>query len=122
MVTFPRSCIAVETVVTGLPNRVTECDRNWEQTGCQSAARAAPPAPRCCLAVNCAARRLLLRRVNGDAVFKLGAQQTTDKAIRRWVKRAGIEKKISFHNARHTFATILLILIVKLIMSINESF
>jgi site-specific recombinase XerD len=40
-----------------------------------------------------------------DAVFKLGAQQTIDKAIRRWVKRAGIEKKISFHSARHTFAT-----------------
>lgn len=44
--------------------------------------------------------------VNTDAVFKLGAQQTTDKAIRRWVKRAGIGKKISFHNARHTFATL----------------
>jgi len=44
--------------------------------------------------------------VNTEAVFKLGAQQTTDKAIRRWVKRAGIEKKISFHNARHTFATL----------------
>ena len=44
--------------------------------------------------------------VNGDAVFKLGAQQTIDKAIRRWVKRAGVEKKISFHNARHTFATL----------------
>ena len=44
--------------------------------------------------------------VNGAAVFKLGAQQTIDKAIRRWVKRAGIEKKISFHNARHTFATL----------------
>ena len=45
-------------------------------------------------------------RVASDAVFKLGAQQTIDKAIRRWVKRAGITKKISFHNARHTFATL----------------
>lgn len=45
-------------------------------------------------------------RVNVDAVFKLGAQQTIDKAIRRWVKRAGVGKKISFHNARHTFATL----------------
>jgi len=45
-------------------------------------------------------------KINGDAVFKLGAQQTVDKAIRRWVKRAGIEKKVSFHNARHTFATL----------------
>jgi integrase len=45
-------------------------------------------------------------KINGDAVFKLGAQQTIDKAIRRWVKRAGIRKKISFHNARYTFATL----------------
>ena len=44
--------------------------------------------------------------VTVDAVFKLGAQQTIDKAIRKWVKRAGIQKKISFHNARHTFATL----------------
>ncbi|MEW5976024.1 MAG: site-specific integrase [Acidobacteriota bacterium] len=41
-----------------------------------------------------------------DAVFKLGAQQSIDKAIRQWVKRAAIEKKISFHCARHTFATL----------------
>jgi integrase len=45
-------------------------------------------------------------KVTVDAVFKLGAQQTIDKAIRQWVKRAGIQKKISFHNARHTFATL----------------
>src|SRR5579862_3883704 len=45
-------------------------------------------------------------RIEGDAVFKLGAQQTIDKAIRRWVKRAAIKKKISFHSARHTFATL----------------
>lgn len=44
--------------------------------------------------------------VREDAVFKLGAQQTTDKVIRCWVKRAEIGKKISFHNARHTFATL----------------
>jgi integrase len=46
--------------------------------------------------------------VYGNAVFKLGAQQTIDKAIRRWVRRAQIGKKISFHNARHTFATLAL--------------
>jgi len=44
-------------------------------------------------------------KVDNDAIFKLGAQQTIDKAIRQWVKRAGIEKKISFHSGRHTFAT-----------------
>jgi len=44
--------------------------------------------------------------IPSDAVFKLGAQQTIDKAIRDWVKRAEIGKKISFHSARHTFATL----------------
>ena len=41
-----------------------------------------------------------------DLVFQLGAQQTTDKALQRWVKKAGITKKISFHCGRHTFATL----------------
>lgn len=55
---------------------------------------------------NARASTRIRTNVNDDAVFKLGAQQTIDKAIRRWVKRAGIGKKISFHNARHTFATL----------------
>ncbi|MBZ5496834.1 MAG: site-specific integrase [Acidobacteriia bacterium] len=42
---------------------------------------------------------------NPDAVFKLPAQQSIDKAIKRWVKRAGIAKRVSFHTARHSFAT-----------------
>jgi integrase len=48
----------------------------------------------------------IIQEVVPDAVFKLGAQQSIDKAIRQWVKRAGIEKRISFHCARHTFATL----------------
>src|SRR5262249_40919247 len=44
--------------------------------------------------------------IPSDAVFKLGAQQSIDKAIRQWIKRAEINKKISFHCARHTFATL----------------
>lgn len=44
--------------------------------------------------------------IPGDAVFKLPAQQTCDKAVRKWVKAAGISKKISFHCSRHTFATL----------------
>ncbi len=43
--------------------------------------------------------------INPNAVFKLPAQQTVDKVIRSWVKRAGIIKRVSFHTARHTFAT-----------------
>lgn len=41
-----------------------------------------------------------------DAVFKLPAQQTIDKALKRWAIRAGVEKRISFHTGRHTFATL----------------
>lgn len=32
----------------------------------------------------------------------------TNKAIQEWVLRAGIDKKITFHCARHTFATMML--------------
>jgi len=44
--------------------------------------------------------------INPNAVFKLPAQQTIDKAVKRWAKRAGIKKRVSFHTARHSFATI----------------
>lgn len=44
--------------------------------------------------------------IAADAVFKMPAQQTTDKVLKRWAKAAGIEKNISFHTGRHTFATI----------------
>lgn len=45
-------------------------------------------------------------RVADGMVFKLPGQQTIDKEIKRWVKRAEIQKRISFHCARHTFATL----------------
>lgn len=45
-----------------------------------------------------------------DLVFSLPKRVTTQSDIRTWVKRAGIEKNISFHCARHTFATLLLTL------------
>ena len=48
----------------------------------------------------------IINRVVANAVFKLPAQQTIDKALKRWAQRAGIEKRISFHSARHTFATL----------------
>lgn len=43
-----------------------------------------------------------------NVVFPLPAQQTADKTLRKWIRAAGIEKRISFHNARHTFATLAL--------------
>ena len=44
----------------------------------------------------------------GDLVFTLPKRVTTQCDIRTWVKRAGITKNISFHCARHTFATLAL--------------
>jgi len=41
-----------------------------------------------------------------NQVFFLPAQQVVDAQLKRWAKRAGLEKRISFHKARHTFATL----------------
>lgn len=58
-----------------------------------------------------AARRFLPER--GDKgpdglVFDLPKRVTTQWNVVTWVKRAGIEKHITFHCARHTFATLAL--------------
>ncbi len=41
-------------------------------------------------------------------VFILPCLSAANKGIQKWVKRAGIDKHITFHCARHTFATLLL--------------
>lgn len=38
-------------------------------------------------------------------IFNLKTYESCSKALRRWVKRAGISKSISWHCARHTFGT-----------------
>lgn len=59
------------------------------------------------LPMNDSAVRLLPKRGNpGDKVFDVPTIQALDKSLRKWVKRAGIEKRVSFHTARHSFATI----------------
>ncbi len=40
-----------------------------------------------------------------DLVFTLPSHTMCLKALRRWVKRAGIEKHITWHCARHSFGT-----------------
>ena len=41
----------------------------------------------------------------GDLVFKLPSANGANKTIKAIIKRAKIEKKISWHNARHSFGT-----------------
>lgn len=39
-----------------------------------------------------------------ENVFKLPTYESCSKSLKRWVKRSGINKKISWHCARHSFA------------------
>ena len=44
-----------------------------------------------------------------DPIFEdIHSPSCTNKAVQEWVLNAGIHKKISFHCARHTFATMML--------------
>ena len=46
----------------------------------------------------------------GNLVFNLPTSTAANADLKRWAKAAGIRKKITFHTARHTFATLLLTL------------
>ena len=45
-----------------------------------------------------------------DLVFPLPSFNGSAKTIKNWVARAGIEKRITWHSARHSFATNILLL------------
>jgi integrase len=45
---------------------------------------------------------------NDGRIFNLKSNQFVNKHLRRWVRDSGISKKITFHSARHTFATLCL--------------
>lgn len=42
--------------------------------------------------------------MNEELIFELPTYESCCKSVRRWVKRAGINKHISWHCARHSFA------------------
>ena len=46
----------------------------------------------------------------GNLVFDLPTSTAANADLKRWAKAAGIRKKVTFHTARHTFATLLLTL------------
>ena len=55
------------------------------------------------------ARKLIgERREGAENVFSLPTQPYVNHAIREIMKQCGIEKHITFHSARHTFATMML--------------
>lgn len=61
----------------------------------------------------CGEARGLLPATEGqgeDLVFMLPSATAANSDIKRWALAAGIDKNISFHTARHTFATLLLTL------------
>ena len=43
-----------------------------------------------------------------DSVFDLPKESTIRKVLKKWVSDSGIDKHITFHNTRHTCATLLL--------------
>lgn len=52
-----------------------------------------------------------LPRREGELVFQgLCRQSNINRHIKEWAERAGITKNVSFHTARHTFATMMLTL------------
>ena len=59
------------------------------------------------LPMNATAVELLPERGETKSlVFDVPTIQALDKSLKKWVKRAGIDKNVSFHTARHSFATI----------------
>lgn len=45
------------------------------------------------------------QRTGGEKIFKMVAPTNTSKGLQKWSKEAGITKHVTFHIARHTFAT-----------------
>lgn len=53
-------------------------------------------------------RRLDMGEEGGNHIFPLRRQSSVDKVLKTWAKRAGIGVVLSFHWARHSFATLMI--------------
>ncbi len=55
---------------------------------------------------------LILRQCNRESnfPFNLPSANGANKILKSWIKRAGITKKITWHNARHSFGTNLILM------------
>lgn len=61
------------------------------------------------LDINAQARALMGERgANNAIIFPIPTQTYTNAILRQWALRAGIDKHITFHCGRHTFATMML--------------
>ena len=47
-------------------------------------------------------------KADSEPIFNLLAMSQTENHLKQWAAEAGITKKVTFHTARHTFATMLL--------------
>ena len=70
------------------------------QTSSQSAGRVS-------MELNENALKALPNKENSELIFKLPSSNAVNKVLKNWAKKAGIEKHLTFHCARHTFGTTL---------------
>ncbi len=63
------------------------------------------------LPLNMMAQSFLVQKNYKDGlIFHLPSQGSVNDQIKKWTRRCGIAKKITFHSSRHTFATLALTL------------
>jgi site-specific recombinase XerD len=55
--------------------------------------------------LNATALKFLPNENGSELVFDLPTANGANKTVKAWVKRAGIKKKITWHNARHSYGT-----------------